>query len=297
MVKAILCPAKINLFLHILGKRNDGYHILESLVTFSNFGDYLSYSPKSNGSPLNITGEFAANLRQFNIQDNLILKAVTAFEKHFAITVKGDFNLEKKLPIASGIGGGSANAAGTIKLLMQHYSLSENTGFNEMLLSLGADVPVCYYGKNCIMSGIGEQLTPWPDLPNLHAVLVNPNVAVSTAKIFSMLNITNQLKPYKYTKCQILKVTNYQQYIDFINVTQNDMQIAAIKLCPQIDETLAELRKCEGIKVTQMSGSGATCFGLFETAQKASKAAAILSEKHSNWWVHASELGDVQPKV
>ncbi len=282
MQNKILCPAKINLFLHVLNKRVDGYHNLESLVAFADIGDELSFAGGEKGLFLTMSGTYAGAL-EGNIEDNLIIKATRAFERYFNLKVNGRFVLGKNLPVAAGIGGGSSNAAGAIKLLMQYYEVSAaSTGFDAMLLSLGADVPVCFKAQTCIMAGIGEQLSVWQDIPKLYAVLINPNRAISTAKIFSNLELVGNSAEYRSFSP---KFTDLGDYIEFLTTKTNDMQTAAIKICPEIADVLENLNRIPEVLLSRMSGSGATCFALFTTEQAAKQAANALSLNHSNWWV------------
>lgn len=281
-----LSAAKINLFLHILGRRSDGYHLLESLVFFANIGDRLSFIPANTALELNITGPYAKDLAFFNVADNLVLIAAKKLEQKFNITIKGMFELEKKLPVASGIGGGSANAATAIKLLVEHYKLPVDD-IDGLLLELGADVPVCYNNQATIMSGIGEALDDWPQLPKLNAVLVNPNIAVSTAKIFGKLNATTIVKSCKFANQTKPNISSFETFIAFLNNQTNHMQPAAIELCPQIGDVLNQLKLSSNCAFAQMSGSGATCFALYENAQDAALAEKKLAQAHPNWWVQA----------
>lgn len=286
MLYKTLCPAKINLFLHILGKRADGYHILESLVTFADCGDELSFERTDAELALEIIGPYAKQLSGFDINDNLIIKATKLFEQHFNIRVAGKFSLVKNLPVASGIGGGSSNAAMAVKLLMQAYDKTDD--MDDVLLALGADVPVCFNGKNVIMSGIGERLDQWPDLPQLHAVLVNPNEAVSTAKIFGKLNASADLASYDFAGQVVSKFDDTYQLVKFLKTQRNDMQSAAVEICPEIANVLNALHECDDVLFAQMSGSGATCFAIFDTAQQAKTATKQLADAHPNWWIKST---------
>ncbi|MBL1419216.1 MAG: 4-(cytidine 5'-diphospho)-2-C-methyl-D-erythritol kinase [Alphaproteobacteria bacterium] len=285
MLYKTLCPAKINLFLHILGKRADGYHMLESLVTFADCGDELSFE-LADELTLEIIGPYANELNGFDTNDNLIIKAARLFEQHFNMRVAGKFSLVKNLPVASGIGGGSSNAAMTIKLLMQAYDKTDDV--DDVLLALGADVPVCFNGKNVIMSGIGEQLDQWPELPNLHAVLVNPNEAVSTAKIFGKLNASADIAPYDFAGQMAPIFSDVFELVKFLKNQRNDMQSAAVEICPEIANVLNALNECDNVLFAQMSGSGATCFAIFNTAEQAETATKLLAVTHPNWWIKST---------
>ncbi|PCI89045.1 MAG: 4-(cytidine 5'-diphospho)-2-C-methyl-D-erythritol kinase [Hyphomicrobiales bacterium] len=285
MLYKTLCPAKINLFLHILGKRTDGFHMLESLVTFADCGDELSFE-RADELTLEIIGPYANELNGFDINDNLIIRAAKLFEQHFNIRVAGKFTLLKNLPVASGIGGGSSNAAMAIKLLMQAYDKADD--MDDVLLALGADVPVCFNGKNVIMSGIGERLDQWPELPNLHAILVNPNEAVSTAKIFGKLNASADIAPYDFARQVAPIFCDVFELAKFLKNQRNDMQSAAVEICPKIANVLNALNECDDLLFAQMSGSGATCFAIFNTSRQAKTATKQLADAHPNWWIKST---------
>lgn len=288
MIYKTLCPAKINLFLHILGKRADNYHILESLVTFADYGDELSFELGTGELDLQVTGAYAAELSGCDVADNLIIKAAKKFAECLDVEIKGRFTLVKNLPVASGIGGGSSNAASALNLLIQAYQ--EPADVDDILLSLGADVPVCFAGKNVIMSGIGERLNEWPNLPKLHAVLVNPNEAVSTAKIFAKLNASGDIGSYDFVGQTAQKFSNAHEMVEFLKAQRNDMQQAAIEICPEIADILTALNECDEVMFAQMSGSGATCFGIFATEQQAKIAAKQLAKEHADWWIQATSF-------
>lgn len=287
----LICYAKINLFLHILGKQKNNYHILESLVTFANYGDELSFEKGGEGCRLTITGPYAAELKQYDVADNSILKAAQFVEKYFGNKLHGEFRLVKNLPVASGIGGGSANAAAAVHLLSQAYNQNKNLA--EHVVELGADVPVCFNGQNVIMSGIGERLDAWPNLPELNAVLVNPNKAVSTAKIFTKLDASCQIVAYDFVDQLSPKFQHAHELVTFLKTQRNDMQQAAIEICPEIGVVLTELNACEDIMFAQMSGSGATCFAIFETADQAKTASKQLEDLYPNWWIQACTFASV----
>ncbi len=258
-----LARAKVNLSLHITGKRADGYHLLDSIVVFPEIGDVLTHE----GKGLSIGGPFAAGLP---LHKNLISDAAAL------LGASPDIHLEKNLPIASGIGGGSADAAATLRLLAK--------GAVPDGLSLGADVPACVISKPLRMQGIGEQLTLLPSLPDYAIVLANNGAPVSTAAVFAALEqVDNPASP------TLPEGLNTAAFFSFIAGQRNDMQRAAGQLCPNISDVLKALHGQQNCALARMSGSGGTCFGLFETVAEAKGAAAEIKRAQPGWWVVAAK--------
>ena len=267
-------PAKINLALHVTGQRGDGYHLLDTLVTFANVGDHLNFAPAQNLS-LSITGPEARHLP--NDQDNIILKAANILRNYAADdTLGAKITLQKNLPVAAGVGGGSTDASATLLGLMDFWKIEVGQhSLQEMALELGADVPMCLHGESALVRGIGEEIEPIA-LPKLAMVLVNPRVALSTPRIFKALVNKNNppLDPYK----------EGQNTIEYLAHQRNDLTPPALELAPDIAECLSTLQQ-NNSQLARMSGSGATCFGLFETIDHAQQAATNISTQHPNWWV------------
>lgn len=259
--------AKLNLTLHVTGQRDDGYHLLDSLVCFAAVGDVVQLS--SGPLSLVIDGPFSAGLDAGG--DNLCLRAARLAGGNAAI------RLTKNLPVASGIGGGSADAAAVLRGMTQMgHALPARPE------QLGADVPVCVGSAVARMQGVGEIVTPLPALPPLHLVLVNPHVAVSTPRIFKAMTCRdNPPMP------DIPDFTDAADLIGWLGSTRNDLQAAAISIAPVIGDVLAALDH-SGAGFSRMSGSGATCFGIFDSAGSAASAAATLSRK--GWWAVPTEL-------
>ncbi len=272
--------AKINLTLQITGRRADGYHELESAVVFADVGDVLAIdATDANSLTLTIEGPFAAPL--LNEKDNLVLRAAAALRKHAGIEAGAAITLTKNLPVASGIGGGSADAAAALRGLSRLWQLDlPASELAEMALTLGADVPVCLRGEAAIMSGIGEELQPLPALPPLWLLLVNPGVAVSTSAVFSSL-----AGSFSEAREPRLPPAGPAAFIDWLTLRGNDLQVPACRLAPAVTEVLAALDDMDDCLLARMSGSGATCFGLFENEAAARAAAAALAETHPEWWV------------
>ncbi len=269
-------PAKVNLFLHVTGKRADGYHLLDSLVVFAGTGDRLC-AEHSEGLSLRVTGPFASGLHSES--DNLVLRAARSLADAAGIEPNAAMMLEKNLPVASGIGGGSADAAAALRLLSHLWGVAlAPVILHKLAERLGADVPVCLLGAPTRMRGVGEQLDPAPHLPNCGLVLVNPGVALATASVFKArqggFSAATPL-PAGWNSASAMAE-------DLRNLT-NDLQRPAIALQPVIGDVLAAITERPGCLLARMSGSGATCFGLFADADQATAQAAALA--HSGRWV------------
>ena len=284
-----IARAKINLALHITGQRDDGYHLLDSVVVFADYGDVITVSKQEDGTAQNashhlaINGPFSAGLEADH--DNLVLKAARLMGDDLPPL---NIVLEKNLPVASGIGGGSADAAATLLAIAE--LLDRPLPSDNDVLSLGADVPVCLHGcqqgSAIRMSGIGETLSELPKSPALPIVLVNPNVGVSTPAIFKSL--TNKNNPPLTGPTDA--IDQAAPFAGWINNCRNDLQPPAIVHCEEVSGCINALTNCNGSLVARMSGSGATCFGLFETEEDAESAAAKLLSEHPDWWIIATEL-------
>ncbi len=263
-------PAKVNLALHVTGRRADGYHLLDSLVVFAGVGDMVSAAPAADVS-LSITGPQSAALTVAD--DNLVLRAARLMTGAFRLT------LDKHLPVASGIGGGSADAAATLRLIarLSGHPLPPAAE----VLRLGADVPVCLAGQPVRMTGIGEGLHPLTHpLPSAWLVLVNPGQAVSTPEVFRALdrrdNAPMQALP---------RLRDAAGLAAWVAMQRNDMEPAATRLLPVIAEVRRALSSQPGCLLSRMSGSGATCFGLFADPLSANAAARAISAAQPGWWV------------
>lgn len=288
-MRSEIARAKINLTLHVgrvIENQVDafyGYHPLDSLVVFSDMGDVLSCEPAQETS-LSITGPFAGDLPDDD--RNLIIKAVHVVDRtedHPALK----FTLEKNLPVAAGIGGGSANAAAALRLLREYVELSESE-WRAIALKIGADVPVCFLSKTARMTGIGESLTVTPGLGHVYAVLVNPGVEVMTKDVFKLFDQSEPKdtpRPAKIDGDLLSRAMN----------GCNDLEPPAQFLAPEISDCLRELASAPGCQLARMSGSGATCFGLFERRSDALRAADNLSKTQPDWWVQFANLGDPEP--
>lgn len=273
-------PAKINLHLHVVGRRADGYHLLDSLVVFAGIGDRLTVSP-ADRLTLSISGPFAAGLEAE--ADNLVLRAARTLADQAKIKATGALTLEKNLPVASGIGGGSADAAAALRLLCRFWGLDPSLP-DQLAGALGADVPVCVAGVPALMSGIGEILAPAPPLPDVGIVLVNPGVAVATPAVFrarsAAFSDPARFPAGGWTDADALATT--------LHTTRNDLEPPARQLAPAIDDVLDTLATIPGCLLARMSGSGATCFGLFPHPEAARAAAGSINR--DGWWVWGGAL-------
>jgi 4-diphosphocytidyl-2-C-methyl-D-erythritol kinase len=271
-VETEAAPAKVNLALHVTGRRPDGYHLLDSLVVFAgNVADRVTVAEASELS-LRVTGPFAASVPSDG--DNLVLRAARAFgaRRGAAIT------LEKNLPVASGIGGGSADAAAALRALSRLWRLPLPP--SGVILALGADVPVCLAGRPVRMRGVGEELEPLPGLAPVHLLLVNPGIPVSTPQVFARL-----AEPRNPPLPEIPAFADVADLARFAALCRNDLQPAATALVPGIAEVVAAMAGTEGCLLARMSGSGATCFGLYPDAHLRDAARAVLSRRYPAWWV------------
>jgi 4-diphosphocytidyl-2-C-methyl-D-erythritol kinase len=284
---SVFAPAKINLFLHVGDKRPDGYHDICSLAVFADVGDHVAAVP-ADALSLTNDGTFARALE--GDEDNLVSRAAIALQdwaRAAGRKVDGArLTLNKNLPIASGIGGGSSDAAATLKVLNDLWRLrASKRELARIGAGLGADVPVCLLARAALMEGIGEKLTAWPDLPKLPAILVNPRVSVMTADVFGELELRTGSVPPAHADLR-----SPSEVASWLVTTRNDLQEPASRIAPSITDTLAEISATPGCILARMSGSGATCFGLYSTKVEAAVAARTVRERRSHWWIAATEL-------
>ena len=279
-------PAKVNLTLRVIGRRRDGYHTLESLVAFASVGDRLRFVP-GGALGLTVQGPFAT--QSGAIDDNLVLRAARALAAEVPRLKLGRFTLSKDIPAAAGLGGGSADAAAALRLLARANRLaSGDPRLMKVARQLGADVPVCLDPRARLMRGIGEVLSGPKQLPRLAAVLVNPGVALATAKVFARFDRNKSRRRHDDRPRTIPRQA--QRLVDFLGARGNDLEPAAIALAPAIVGVLTALRASPACELARMSGSGASCFGLFGSQRAAAAAARNLAKHHPGWWVRAVVL-------
>ena len=281
-------PAKVNLTLAVLGRRADGYHLLDSLVVFAREGDRLSFAP---GKALSLDVRGLTARQTGPLDDNLVLKAANALAAEIPDLKLGRFTLDKRLPVAAGLGGGSSDAGAALRLLARANRLKlDDRRLQKVARLIGADVPVCVDPRPRRMRGIGEVLSAPLTMPKLAAVLVNPGVAVPTRDVFAMLGLKPGGKRTRAARTRTLP-RDRDGLVKFVAGERNDLEPAAIKVQPIIARVLAALGNEPRCQLARMSGSGATCFGLFSSARTATAAARNLSAKHPRWWVKATVLG------
>ena len=284
-------PAKVNLSLQVKGRRLDGYHELVSLVAFATVGDQLSACKSSSGLNLDVVGANGQTLKDEVpcFDDNILMQAARALQHEVGTKQGADLSLEKNLPVAAGIGGGSADAAAALRLLCSLWDLTITPKqLATIALGLGADVPVCLAGHATVMSGIGEVLSPKVSLPRLPCVLVNPRVSVPTGKVFEKLNA-----PLLEQEGPIICPTDFgtlDSLCHWLESHPNDLEKPAREIEPIISDVLALLSHVGAPRLTRMSGSGATCFGLYETQENADQAAAAMKVQQPNWWIEPCQL-------
>lgn len=279
-------PAKINLFLHVGARRTDGYHDLQSLVCFAETGDVLTFSHAETLS-LSVGGPFAASLA--NEDDNLILRAARALAAHACVEKGAAIALAKNLPVASGIGGGSADAAAALRGLVKLWELKiSDSDLNVIALSLGSDVPVCLRSEPAMMEGRGEKVSPVGALPSCAMVIANPGVAISTGEVFRRLGrMASDTLPSIPPFPAVLR--DPHDLLRYLAATRNDMEAAAREIAPVIGDVLEALA-VHGAQLARMCGSGATCYGLFENDAAAATAVRAISQGHPDWWAVATRI-------
>jgi 4-diphosphocytidyl-2-C-methyl-D-erythritol kinase len=277
-------PAKLNLDLILTGRRPNGYHELDSIVAFANVGDLLSVAP-ADALQVACTGPFAADLPDGD--GNIVYRAALRLAEAVGVPARAAIRLEKRLPVASGIGGGSADAAAALRGLARLWGVPpEAPLLARTALSLGSDVLACLGSRSARMRGIGEVIEPLPSLPRFHLVLANPGAALSTAAVFALV------EPGLFgTRADPVPAA---PDLAWLRAGRNDLEIPARRLLPAIDGVLAALAGLPGCRLARMSGSGSTCFGVFDDAPAARAAAAMLAAAWPNWWVAPCAVGDAQ---
>ncbi|WP_457301215.1 4-(cytidine 5'-diphospho)-2-C-methyl-D-erythritol kinase [Phyllobacterium sp. P5_D12] len=279
---SLIAPAKINLALHVTGRRDDGYHLLDSIVVFAHVGDKVSAKPAPFDT-FEVSGPFGHGLP--DDETNLVLRARNALRARFpekAAPVA--IHLEKHLPIASGIGGGSSDAAATLRALTALWGIETNE-LAAIGLTLGADVPMCLYGQPLIARGIGEEIEGIDDFPHLPMVLVNSGVSTSTPQVFSAL-VNRDNQPLH----GLPRLSSVHDVCLYLGKTDNHLSSAAEKLTPAIGDVMKALRNTDP-RLVRMSGSGSTCFAIYDSDQEAETAAAALKRAQPGWFVVATHNG------
>jgi 4-diphosphocytidyl-2-C-methyl-D-erythritol kinase len=283
--------AKVNLTLRVLGRRVDGYHDLESLVAFADCADTLTLEPGSDLS-LTTTGPGAQDCG--DMSDNLVVRAARGLADRVPGLTFGHFTLDKRLPVAAGIGGGSADAAAALRLLARANGIeTDDPRVVDVARETGADIPVCLASHACTMTGVGENLSMLT-LPRLPCVMVNPRVGVATKDVFTALGLSKGEFLAGVGDVMLSpgwpEDASFEAWVDAIDAGTNDLEPPALKVEPVIGDVLSALRATDGVRLARMSGSGATCFAIFGSGAEARAAAKVIAEGYPDWWVHAGEL-------
>lgn len=281
-------PAKLNLFLHIVGRRDDGYHLLDTMIAFASVADRVEVAADDRLS-LTIDGPFAGALPAPGAPahaDNLVLRAARGLADLAGRPAVARIRLTKRLPVAAGIGGGSADAAATLRALSRMWHLDPNAPrIRALALQLGADVPMCLVGGTSFAGGIGEHLAPAPPLTGTAVALVNPGVQLSTPDVFRARR-PGYAEPGRFDG----RPADRAVLLRCLRERRNDLTEPATRLCPEVGAVLQRLEALEGCTLARMSGSGATCFALFESQEQADAAARTLATARPGWWVAAGSL-------
>lgn len=276
-------PAKVNLFLHVTGRRGDGYHELESLVAFAAVSDRIEVRPAERFE-FETDGPFAGALGRG--ADNLAVRAAMALAEAAGIAPNARIRLHKALPVAAGLGGGSADAAATLRALAALWDVTlPGDALTALAVRLGADVPVCLASRPSTMRGIGERIEAAPALPAAPILLVNPAVPLATEAVFEARE-----GPFSTPREFAAAPRDAPALAAALGETGNDLAAGARRLCPEIDAVLAAIETSPSCLLARLTGSGPTCFGLFPTERHADRAAARIAADRPRWWVRATRL-------
>jgi 4-diphosphocytidyl-2-C-methyl-D-erythritol kinase len=280
----VLAPAKVNLYLHVLGRRPDGYHILDSLVVFAGCGDRIEVAA-ADSLRLTVDGPFGSDVPTG--EDNLVLRAARTLADEVGRPAAAAIRVTKSLPVASGIGGGSSDAAATLRALLRLWRINiDGARLRRLALALGADVPMCLAGRPSFVGGIGERIEPVPDVPACALVLVNPRIALPTTQVFR-----RRTGPFSQSaRFNGARPADARALVALLAERRNDLAAAAMAIAPEVADVLDALAATPGVMLARMSGSGATCFGLCETEASAAAAARDLSVRHPDWWIKAAAV-------
>lgn len=280
---ALDAPAKVNLYLHVVGRRSDGFHLLDTLMVFTEIGDRIEVEA-SDDLALDVDGPFADRLPK-DASGNLVMKAARALAEAAGIPAKARIRLTKNLPVSAGLGSGSSDAAATLKALSRLWQIPEDAvDLPAIALSLGADVPACLVADSVFVGGIGELLTPSPRLPGVDILMVNPGIQLATESVFGARR--GGFSPEARFE-EAPRTT--RELAELLEDRTNDLAIPAATLLPLVTEILREIETAPGCRLARMSGSGATCFGLFDDAETAERASETLRDR--GWWCAVTRFG------
>ena len=287
LARVARAPAKVNLALHVTGRRADGYHALDSLVAFAGTGDTLTLEPDAV-TTLSVTGPTAGAAGPD--ADNLVLKAVALLRDAVPDFQAGRFHLVKRLPVAAGIGGGSSDAAAALRLVAALNGVDPaDPQVRAAARATGADVPVCLFPCARLMQGAGEVVGPPLRLPPLFAVLVNPGVPVPTPPVFARLGLTPG-QGFGTALPPLQPAPGRDELLEWLAATRNDLQPPAIAVAPVVADVIAALLATPGCRLARMSGSGATCFAIYDDCAAAAEAARLVRAGAPHWWVRSTLL-------
>lgn len=282
-----LAPAKLNLFLHVGSRGTNGLHALESLVVFTAFGDQLRLAP-SDGFALVRTGPYAAGLPEHPALE-LTARAVDGLARICGRSPDFTITLEKNIPVAAGLGGGSADAAAAIRLVCREWGIDPaDARLPALAMELGADVPMCLYSRPAWIAGAGERVEPIPNCADLHLLLVNPHVPLSTAQVFAAYTPGDAGDAGAGIAGASVDLGTSDALGAFVELQRNDLAAPAQQLCPVIADMLERLADLHDCRLARMSGSGPTCFAVFDNADACARAARDLGAEHPDWWVRAT---------
>jgi 4-diphosphocytidyl-2-C-methyl-D-erythritol kinase len=284
-VLTLAAPAKLNLYLHVTGKRQDGYHLLDSLVAFVDVCDRIAIAP-ANELTFHADGLFAGAFAGEDPAGNLVVRAARALAAVAGRDITVALSLTKNLPVASGIGGGSADAAACLRGLAQLWGIDPaGEAVMAVAAELGSDIPACVAGRACYMGGVGTELSPAPALPAAGLLLVNPGIGLSTPSVY-------RARQGDFTPAMRFDTppADARALAALLADRRNDLTKPAIAQVPQIATVLDAIAQSEGCLLSRMSGSGATCFGLFDDVAEAARAADAIRAANPNWWVAPGRL-------
>ena len=291
MAVRAFAPAKVNLYLHVIGRRADGYHLLDSLIAFADIGDTITAAP-ADALALTVDGPEAAGIAGLG-DDNLVLRAARLLKERGRIEAGAALHLEKRLPAAGGIGGGSSDAAAVLRALSYLWDRQlDNEAPAALALELGADVPACLAARPVWVGGIGEELQPAPFLPAAGIVLANPRRPLPTADVFR-----RRAGPFSSAARFEPVPADAARLVAALNSRHNDLTEAAVALAPEIGAVLDRLAELPGALLARMSGSGATCFALFADRAAALAAGRALAAAEPGWWTAAGALLTAAPSL
>lgn len=280
----VFAPAKVNLFLHITGK-HEGYHTLQTMCFFPSIGDHLIVSkrmPFASGDELAISGPFSSVLPQ-DSEQNLIIKVLRKLREEHQIPYYS-IHLQKRLPIAAGLGGGSADIGAVLRVISHDTGIDfSDEPYSSTLAALGADIPACYLSKPLLAEGIGDEIFQWGEMPDFGILLVNSLSPLSTKEVYE--------RNSQFTTAAMLSEPKSKAgWISLMKTTQNDLQMVADSIVPEISEIVDMLEETDGNIIARMSGSGATCFGIYPSLVEATLAEAKIRSMQPKWWVQAGRV-------